>query len=319
MIHKPVIIIGAPRSGTTILFRTLAQHEDLWHLPTESHGVLEGPFKPDILKYESNRVTAENLNAKLKNELLQNFYDGAINLNKVYSDVNKIFSANSVIEKINHKILLKLALLSRLKKKSSIRFLEKTPKNSLRVSMMNELFPDAIFVWLIREPLGNIRSIFNGWHASEKVGMFNFSRYSSAGYPVMSELGLTDTNEKMWRFLLPPHWEDLKFKTTLDAAILQYYSALYYANEDFKHINNDRIIKIDYTSFVKEPQQDIQHILEKAELRNSDNVDKFVRNLPRVNESKSLKKESEQNHMFEEKINAYLPLKELMEQINARL
>lgn len=319
MIKKPIIIIGAPRSGTTILFRTLAQHEDLWHLPTESHSVLEGPFKPNILNNESNRVRAEMLDDKLENELLQNFYTSSINLNHIYKDVGNIFSANSVIEKINHKIALQVAKVSKLKKTSTIRFLEKTPKNSLRVSMMDKLFPDAIFVWLIREPLGNIRSIYKGWHASEKVGILNFSRYSSAGYPVMSELELTDTNEKMWRFLLPPHWESLKGKTTVDAAIMQYYSALYYAHKDFKDIDPKRIIKVDYKTFVDNPQDDIKKILNKAELNSSIHVDKFIENLPKVNESKTLNKNAAHDDIIQDKIDSFLPLKELMEEIHGKL
>lgn len=318
MIKKPIIIIGAPRSGTTILFRTLAQHEDLWHLPTESHGLLEGPFKPDISQYKSNRVTAEALNEELKNQLIRKFYANAINLNNIYKDVSTIFSANSVIEKINHKIALKIASLSKLKKGSSIRFLEKTPKNSLRVSMMNELFPDAIFIWLIREPIGNIRSIYKGWHASEKIGMFNFSRYGSAGYPIMPELNFTDSNEKIWRFLLPPKWKSLKGTTTLDAAILQYYSALYYAHKDFKEIDDNRIIKVDYKTFVNSPQREIANILDKAELNWSENIDKFVNNLPRVNESKTINN-SELIDLIQEKIDNNLALKELMEEINVEV
>jgi len=46
MIERPIIILGAPRSGTTILQRCLALHPDLWHLPGESHFILEGPLHP---------------------------------------------------------------------------------------------------------------------------------------------------------------------------------------------------------------------------------------------------------------------------------
>ena len=59
MFTKPIIILGAPRSGTTILTRCLAMHPDLWHLPGESHSILEGPFHPALIGYRSNKVGSE--------------------------------------------------------------------------------------------------------------------------------------------------------------------------------------------------------------------------------------------------------------------
>ena len=47
-ITSPIIILGAPRSGTTILHRSLAMHPELWHLPAESHAILEGPLHPRL-------------------------------------------------------------------------------------------------------------------------------------------------------------------------------------------------------------------------------------------------------------------------------
>ena len=41
------------------------------------------------------------------------------------------------------------------------RILEKTPKNAVRVSMLNELFPDALYIYLYRNPRENISSIID--------------------------------------------------------------------------------------------------------------------------------------------------------------
>ena len=66
MIHRPIMVLGSPRSGTTLLFRCLAMHVNLWHPPSESHAVFEGPFHPASKGYESNRVTAEDLSERLR-------------------------------------------------------------------------------------------------------------------------------------------------------------------------------------------------------------------------------------------------------------
>ena len=41
LICDPIIIVGAPRSGTSMLFQALSTHPDLWSLYRESQRVLE--------------------------------------------------------------------------------------------------------------------------------------------------------------------------------------------------------------------------------------------------------------------------------------
>ena len=45
----------------------------------------------------------------------------------------------------------------------ALRFLEKTPKNALRVPFFARIFPDARFIFLWRDPRENIASIMQAW------------------------------------------------------------------------------------------------------------------------------------------------------------
>src|SRR5690554_3785853 len=141
MLLKPIIILGAPRSGTTILYRCLALHPELWHLPDESHHILEGPFHPARTGIDSNRVTASDMDDKLAFELKTQFYRAAINLNRVMRDPVPFFVGNSLPKRVFNKIAVQLVgSLSHRNKPKTLRFLEKTPKNTLRVSMLARLF-----------------------------------------------------------------------------------------------------------------------------------------------------------------------------------
>ena len=42
LFDRPVIILAAPRSGSTLLFETLAAAKDAWTIGGESHHVIEG-------------------------------------------------------------------------------------------------------------------------------------------------------------------------------------------------------------------------------------------------------------------------------------
>ena len=59
---RPVIILAAPRSGSTLLFETLSQSSDLWTIGGESHGLFEGipRFNPATGRCDSNALFAED-------------------------------------------------------------------------------------------------------------------------------------------------------------------------------------------------------------------------------------------------------------------
>ena len=47
--------------------------------------------------------------------------------------------------------------------------LEKTPKNALRIPFIRKTYPDALFVYLYREPRDNVSSIMEAWRSGRFV------------------------------------------------------------------------------------------------------------------------------------------------------
>jgi hypothetical protein len=286
MIVKPIIILGTPRSGTTILQRCLALHPDLWHLPGESHAILEGPFHPARKGYASNRITADEVDDELAQTLRKGFYHGAINLNEVMSNPQSLFSANSLSTRVLTKLVVSvMGRISWSKKPGKIRFLEKTPKNTLRVPMLTRLFPDAFYVWIKRNAVDNIDSLIAGWYAKDKVGPVAVQRYARAGYPIAGQLHLQDYHSKWWKFALVPGWCDLAGKTVADVAAWQYYQCNHYTWGDLAHLDTSHIFHVQYEEFVQSPVKLVRQIFEWTELPSAPVAEKFAQNLPRVNEA----------------------------------
>src|SRR5262249_57173182 len=73
VIRDPVIVLGAPRSGTSMLFETLARSSQLWSLTDESHEVLEGPYHPRLRGWESNVLAATDLDPTTADRLRLEF------------------------------------------------------------------------------------------------------------------------------------------------------------------------------------------------------------------------------------------------------
>jgi hypothetical protein len=286
VITRPIIILGAPRSGTTILLRCLSLHRELWHLPNESHWVFEGPFHPARSGYESNRVTADDAGDALVHQLRTTFLTAAINLSLVVEDHSRLLRGSS----LKHRLFTKLAIatigrLSRLRKPDTIRFLEKTPKNMLRVPLLTRLFPDAYFIFLTRGAARNIDSLIAGWFATDKIGPFTRRRYAQAGYPIVDQLRLQDYHDNWWKFALVPGWRDLQGKTVADVAAWQYYQCNTIALNDLSEVPSSRQFRLQFEDFVQRPGDLLGEILEWAGLPPSPVIDSFARALPRVNDA----------------------------------
>ena len=133
---RPIFIISTPRSGSSLLFETLAQAPDLFTIGRESHQLIEGlaPFTPAARGWESNRLTAADAQNSAASDLAQAFYGHL-------KDRDGRPAAGRV------------------------RMLEKTPKNALRVPFLDAIWPDGLFVYLYRDPRQTLSSMMEAWRA----------------------------------------------------------------------------------------------------------------------------------------------------------
>ncbi len=284
VVDRPVVIIGAPRSGTTILARCLAAHRDVWHLPGESHRVLEGPLHPFRYGFGSNRVAAGDVDEGVVRSLREAFRRGSVNLNAVLSDPSALLSGTGLARRaVNKGLVAAAGALSRLRRPDRIRFVEKTPKNSLRVSLMDRLFPDAHFVWVQRRPASNVRSIARGWHAVDRIGPFRRERFAAAGYRIADRLALRDYEGEKWCFALIPGWQELAGASVAEVAVRQYESCNRMALEDFRALDPRRVTVVDHEAFVREPTAHLRSLFVRADLPPCDTALRYAAALPRVN------------------------------------
>src|SRR6185312_10557472 len=162
---RPLIVVAAPRSGSTLLFETLAQAPALYTVGGESHGQFEAiaALRPSINGPQSTRADAGAATPAVVAELHERFR-GALRDRDGFAPVD-----------------------------ATPRFLEKTPKNALRVPFLDAAFPDACFVYLYRDFEENVASMMDGWESGQFVMYPHLPGWK--GLP--------------WSFLLVPGWQDL--------------------------------------------------------------------------------------------------------------
>ena len=122
---RPVLVLGCPRSGTTLLYEALLRSIDLRSVQSEGHILWDEFHHPAARGWDSDAL-----------------------------------SADEVTERERAYVHTAVRLWTR-----GARFLDKTPESCLRVPYLDALFPDATFVFLRRRGADTVSSLMEGWRA----------------------------------------------------------------------------------------------------------------------------------------------------------
>jgi hypothetical protein len=143
VLERPVFIVGAPCSGTTLLFSVLARCPGVFTIGGESHAVLDGSGRP--LTDAGSRLDADQATPDDKIVIPAMFI--------------------SLLRDRQQRMYMNLMSRNGLQ---PVRFLEETPSNSLRIPFLHSIFPDARFIFIHRHPASNIGGLIDAW-SSERI------------------------------------------------------------------------------------------------------------------------------------------------------
>ncbi|MGH8042847.1 MAG: sulfotransferase [Rudaea sp.] len=202
---RPIFIVSSPRSGSTLLFETLALAQGVYTIGGESHAMIEGVPELNIGAhgFHSNRLEATIATPALAEHLRGRFFAALRDRDG---------------QALNGQ---------------PARMLEKTPKNSLRIPFLDKVFPQARFVYLYRDPRETLASMIEAWQS----GRFNtypdlpgwngppWSLLLVPGWRELNGLPLAEIVARQWdittRFLL----DDLE-ALPADRVVVTRYDAL---------------------------------------------------------------------------------------------
>lgn len=223
MIRSPVLIIGCPRSGTTLLFNILSEVRTLWSIGYESKDIIERYHHPSTKNWESGVLAAADITATSRKYILSSFERGAASgvfwrrVDQFRDRLRSVPAWASIkrrgqgrqlgagtssalpqlgLDTIRAVVRARNTLLPR---RSAIRLVEKTPENCLRLPFLLDLFPDASVLYLTRDGRSNVNSLIEGW----------MQPHLFPGYRVPAQLSIPGYSRDRWAFTLIPGWRDL--------------------------------------------------------------------------------------------------------------
>jgi hypothetical protein len=253
MIREPVIILGAPRSGTTMFYHTLARSSSLWSLGGESHVMLEGPFRPEGRGWESNVVLAEDLDDATARAIRAAF-ERRIEPGWIwrYREARRRGEHGGPFASARIRYFWE-RLTKGPRRREGVVMLEKTPKNCLRIPMLRRLFPDARFVHLRRDGRSTISSLMDGWR---EPGVYET-------YTVPEPLGIKGYDGKFWCFVLPPGWRGLLDKPLEEVCANQWLACVNAIRESLPSLRDDgRLYEIGYEDLAARPREVLPPLFE---------------------------------------------------------
>lgn len=221
-----VIILSAPRSGSTLLFDLLSRADNVLTIGGETHAVYR----------HFPHLAAEN--AAVDSGML-----------------GESHAAEATVRQFRSLFLAMLRnrhgqLLHDLPGRGTGGhvIVEKTPRNALNLPFLKRVFPAARFLFLYRHPAEVIASLIEGWETGARTGQFVTYR------------NLPGWDRPEWCFALPRGWRDLKSKPLADIAAFQWSACNRQILDNVGGLSPDRLLDVAYDELVDRPAETLRRI-----------------------------------------------------------
>ena len=246
-IERPVFVIAPPRSGSTLLFESLLQFDELTGL---SHREAE-PVWWWTLPYARRRdlsdaVMLAELNRLRRSELRALLYAFAV------AGDSRTWPGR----------------IGSLLRAGTIRYVDKTISNCFHLDVIASMFPDATFIYLIREPRANIASMIDGWPELKRFG-------KEALTPYIPPAG---SSVPHWTFPAPPGWRSVLDRPLPEICAWSWQQHVQ-AMMDFRDRQGGGIV-VRYEDLVTHPLETTDKLAQELDLRITDRVKAYVQNPP---------------------------------------
>ena len=217
----PIFIVGAPRSGTNIFYRTFAKHPDLAWISN-----ITKKFPSSLWLTRTIMLFRDDHRPTEANNVWQKFTG---------NDHESLGRGDVTAAADNY---LRTVVENNLRIFKKPRFVNKCPGNSVRIEFLREIFPDAIFIHIIRDG-------------------------RAVGYSIMRSR--LEHSGAYWS-VKPPGWRDLMKLPLVDACALQWKMTVQAILQSAKNLPRKQYLAIKYEDLVARPVEIFKQVAEKCNL-----------------------------------------------------
>ena len=272
------MILGAPRSGTSLLHRILRGHPGFVSTARESQPVWEPLTEP-----ASHDWTGERAPQDLGPEDIDRIHRQLARL-ALPADVWRRADARDVVAKQQNPLLsrwllrpgyraLVMARGLRWRSTQRARLVDKCVHSGLWPELLESAFPDARYIHIVRDPAETLRSMVSGW--------LNPDRFFTWKLP--QDLSIPDYPFERWNFPLPPGWQDVTDRPLAEVVAFQWQAIQEGILGLESRTPSGRFLRIRLEDVNARPRETVERIAAFLELPWSDYLEGFASRVPVVN------------------------------------
>lgn len=305
MIEKPVLIVGAPRSGTSLLQKIIRNHPSFWSMPSDSEIIWNRYCHPRLSDWHSEYKSAEDVTPEARQDIPRAF-ENLILPGSLWSRIQQediIWSSDrkSWFRPVTRELYKTVfpAIMSLIPKKRPRRLLEKSIGNCFRLSYVNEVFPDAKIIYTVRDGRNNVNSLINGW--------MNPNRFFNYKLPL--ELKMEGYPYDRWNFVLPPGWEEYVSRPLEEVCAFQWVSCHEFLLEETQLPKYEgRVYQVKLEDLSTHPGRYLRELTEFIEVTFDSYFVELSREMPVVNSPDQVVDQDKWKNQNREKVERILPI-----------
>ncbi len=175
--------------------------------------------------------------------------------------------------------------------------LEKTCANSLRVGFIDRIFPDAKYIFLLRDGRDTTTSAMKRWNAPfdlpYTLRKARFVPKSDIPYygirfvrNRLVRLGSTNKKMKHWGPIFEGMESMLRERPLIEVCALQWKKCVNNSERDFAVIDPERVCQVQYETFVSSPIQELNQITSFLGLREDQDHEQYISDVKESNVGK---------------------------------
>ena len=224
-IYKPIFIVGCGRSGTTIFNDILSWHKDLaWISDYSTKYYTRLPVSAYLCKLYRSKFMQYILGKRLPKPA-----EGNVLWDRCHPVDNSPYDPALAEIDVNSESFSRCRKLvsDHIRYSGKKRFINKNTRNSRRIRYLNEIFPDALFIHVLRDGRAVVASLLNvRWWKRFKPWFINDRKLEN---PVAARRDPEGLAAQVWLFEV--------------AKVL----------DDKKYLDPDRYLEVKYEEFVSNP------------------------------------------------------------------
>ena len=273
--YKKIVIIGAPRSGTNMLRDVLTKFDGVGTWPCDEINY--------IWRHGNVLVKTDEFSREIATQRIKNY-------------INYAFS--------------------NLARKNKLEFVvEKTCANSLRVQFVDEVIPDATYIYIVRDGVDVVGSASLRWKARvdwpyivKKINYVPFPDLPFYALRYLANQAFRLFSKENRLLFWGPRFHDqdwaLSQYSLEEVCALQWKRCVDLSDKAFSDFQASKVIKVKYEKFVKNPFKEVSKILQHVGIPfNGEDIEQATSNISDCSIGKG---RNSLNSQQIEKINAFV-------------